>query len=332
MPDQLKLLNLVHKELRFRHKAESTEKAYVYWIKQYIDFNNNKDPLEMGEKEVKVFLENLAITKRVTASTQNQAFSALLFLYRNVLDRELGKLEGTSRGGESRKVPVVLSRDEVTNLISSLNPKHQLIVKILYGGGLRISECLQLRVKDLDIEAGQLTVRKGKGNKDRLTLLPRVLHEELKNHLHLVKELHIKDLKEGLGAVEMPYALGRKYKKAAYSWIWQWVFPSEKISYNSYSERHERDHLDKSILKEPLNKACKNIDITKHVTPHIFRHSFATHLLMNGYDIRQVQELLGHESVETTMIYTHILNTPGTSVISPLDRIFKNIKKVKVDK
>ncbi len=318
------LMDLVHKEFRIQHKAENTERSYIYWINQYVAFNDHKHPVEIGENEVRTFLEDLALKKRVTASTQNQAFSALLFLYRDVLKLELGKMQNTIRGKVSKKVPVVLSKQEVHNLIQALNPKHQLIVKILYGSGLRISECLQLRIKDLDLEAGVLTVKNGKGDKDRLSILPESIHEELKEHLKKVKQLHLNDLSEGLGAVDMPYALNRKYKKAAYEWIWQWVFPSHRISYNLHSKRHERDHLDKTILKKPLNKACRLVGIMKHVTPHIFRHSFATHLLMNGYDIRKVQELLGHESVETTMIYTHVLNTPGTSVISPMDKIFED--------
>jgi integron integrase len=316
-----KTINLMRKELELRRKAPATRDSYLYWVRLFFLFVNDKKVEEVNEEDVKKFLEDLAITKKVCVSTQNQAFCALLFLCRFVLSVELVSLKDGVRGKVRKKVPVVLSKSEVRQILDTLDPTHQLMVKLLYGAGLRISECLSLRIKDLDFENKMLIVRKGKGDKDRVTFLPGVVHEQLREHLNKVKELHMKDLDNGLGGVFMPYALNRKFKKAAFDWKWQWAFPSSRIEFNVDSSRHERMHLDKTILKHPLNRACYKIGIQKHVTPHIFRHSFATHLLMNGCDIRQVQELLGHDSVETTMIYTHVLKSPGISIVSPLDQI-----------
>lgn len=317
------VIELAKNFLYLNHKSKNTVKSYVYWIELFVDFCGEGKVQNAGSDEVRTFLERLVKERNVSASTQNQAFSAILFLFKKVFEKNIDNLKTTIRGKVSKKVPVVLTKNEVRSLVSSLNHTHKLIAKLLYGGGLRISECLSLRIKDLDFESCLLTVRKGKGNKDRITFLPKCIHDELREHIGKVKELHLKDLNEGLGAVEMPYALNHKYKKAAFDWRWQWVFPSKHIVFNSISKRHEREHLNKTVLKDPLNKACSESFITKNVTPHTFRHSFATHLLLNGYDIRQVQELLGHESVETTMIYTHVLQTPGMSIMSPLDTLIK---------
>lgn len=296
-----------------------TEKSYVNWIKRYIIFHNKRHPKEMSGREVEEFLTHLAVKANVAASTQNQALNAILFLYKEVLKQELDLQIDAVRAKKSKYLPTVLTKEEVFAIINNLSGVYQLIVRLLYGTGLRQAECLQLRVKDLDFAQNQLIVRDTKGRESRVTMLPISLIEELQFHLQIVKRQHQQDLEKGYGSVYLPFALERKYKNADREWIWQFVFPSNRISQDPRSKIIRRHHLHESGLQKNLKKAVKAADINKRVSCHTFRHSFATHLLQNGYDIRTVQELLGHKDVKTTMIYTHVLNRGGRGVRSPLD-------------
>jgi len=273
----------------------------------------------MGKEEVERFLSYLAVEKEVAASTQNQAFSALLFLYRDVLEIRLEWLDGVVRAKRPKRLPVVLTRDEVHAVFRHLHGEILTAAMLMYGAGLRVLECLELRVKDLDFGYRQITVRGGKGNKDRVTLLPAVVEERLKLHLEDVRARHEKDLKRGEGYVKLPKALGRKFVNADRSWGWQWVFPAHRQYLDPETGRRFRHHLDESVLQRAVKEAADLADSKKHVTCHTFRHSFATHLLEDGYDIRTIQELLGHRDVSTTMIYTHVLNRGGRGVRSPFD-------------
>lgn len=318
-PKPKKLLDQVRDALRLKNYAYSTEKTYVDWIERYIRFHKLRHPKEMNSPEVEAFLTHLAVNLNVAPSTQNQALSALLFLYRNVLHIELTGYIDAVWSERDKRLPVVLTKAEVQLVIGQMSGLHQMMAKLLYGSGIRIMECLRLRVKDVDFERHQITVRDTKGNEDRVTMLPQVVAPLLRNHLVTVKKLHEIDLATGNGMVELPYALARKYPNADREWYWQYIFPSEKHSVDPRSKVVRRHHLDESGLQKAVRRAATEAGITKHVTPHIFRHCFATHLLEAGYDIRTVQELLGHKDVKTTQIYTHVLNKGPGGVRSPLD-------------
>ncbi len=273
----------------------------------------------MGEAEVTGFLSSLATDRKVSASTQNQALSALLFLYRNVYRRELEWLDDVVRAKRPARLPVVLSRSEVSAILDRMNGIAWLMASLLYGAGLRLLECARLRVKDLDFSRNEILVRDGKGRKDRVTILPAKLKEPLKEHLERVRCQHLFDLREGSGSVELPDALARKYPGASKTWPWQWVFPATRFYYHRETDQHRRHHLHESVLQRAMKQAVRRAGTPKHVTCHTFRHSFVTHLLESGYDIRTIQELLGHKDVSTTMVYTHVLNRGGGGVKSPLD-------------
>jgi integron integrase len=295
--------------------------SYIHWIKRYIYFHKKRHPAEMREKEVSAFLTHLAVARKVSASTQNQALSALLFLYGEVLGIKLDWMDKIVRAKHTKRLPVVLTQGEVKLALSCLEGTRWLMASLLYGCGLRLMECLRLRVKDVDFSYRQILVRDGKGAKDRITMLPDIVIEPLKRHLVKVKSLHEQDLAEGFGEVHLPYALSRKYPHAGKEWAWQYVFPSVKRSVDPEDGVIRRHHLDDSVLQRAIKSAIRQAGIDKPATPHTLRHSFATHLLQSGYDIRTVQELLGHSDVSTTMIYTHVLNKGGRGVASPLDSL-----------
>lgn len=289
------------------------------WIERFIRFHKLRHPREMNTPEVEAFLTHLAVQQNVSPSTQNQALSALLFLYRNVLQIELtGRIDAV-RAKPDKRLPVVLTKAEVQAVIGQMTDLHQMMAKLLYGSGMRLMEGLRLRVKDVDFDRHQLLIRDTKGNEDRVTMLPQSIAPALREHLIVMKQQHVADLAEGYGSVELPFALARKYPNADREWYWQYVFPSENISIDPRSKAVRRHHLDPSGLQKAVRRAATAAKINKHVTPHIFRHCFATHLLEAGYDIRTVQELLGHKDVKTTPIYTHVLNKGPLGVRSPLD-------------
>ena len=319
MSHKPKLLEQVRMKIRQKHYSIRTEQAYVDWIRRFILFHGKRHPLEMGEPEVEAFLTHLAVNRNVAASTQNQAFSALLFLYREVLQQELAVVNA-KRAKKPSRLPVVLTQDEVQNLFAHLQGVHHLMASLLYGAGLRLMECVRLRVKDVDFDYGQILVRDGKGQKDRVTMLPQSVVGLLRHHLDKVRLIHEQDLKDGFGEVYLPYALSRKYPRARFEWGWQYVFPSQKRSVDPRSGQERRHHLNEQTLQRAIKKAIRAAGIHKPASTHTLRHSFATHLLESGYDIRTVQELLGHKDVSTTMIYTHVLNRGGHGVVSPLDK------------
>jgi integron integrase len=314
-----KLLDQVRDALRVKHYAYNTEESYVQWIRRYILFHNKRHPKDMAEPEVQAFLTHLAVQANVAASTQNQALSALLFLYRYVLKQPLSESIDAVRARQPKHIPTVLTPEEVQQVLKRLEGTHQLLAKLLYGAGLRVKEGLRLRVKDIDFAQNQLVIRDAKGNQDRLTVLPQSLIEPLQAHLIQVKQIFQDDLALGYGSVHLPFALARKYPTADREWKWQYVFPAKQRAIDPRSNEIRRHHLDDGVLGRSLKQAVRSAQIQKNVTCHTFRHSFATHLLQNGYDIRTVQELLGHKDVKTTMIYTHVLNKGGLGVRSPLD-------------
>jgi integron integrase len=316
-----KLLAQVRQAIRKRHYSERTEKAYVHWIKRFIFFHNKRHPVEMAEPEIARFLSSLASEAHVSASTQNQALNALLFLYREVLNKDIGYVNGVVRAKRPHRLPVVLTRQEVRSILGVLNSSDWLMAMLLYGAGLRLMECLRLRVKDIDFTTNQIVVRAGKGDKDRHTMLPTAVKEPLAKHLDLIKRQHQRDLDRGLGRVALPNALERKYPNARKEWAWQWVFPATSHYTDKVTGERSRHHLHESVLQKAVKEAVQKAGIFKPASPHTFRHSFATHLLEDGYDIRTVQELLGHKDVSTTMIYTHVLNRGGKGVFSPADRL-----------
>lgn len=318
MPER-KLLEQVSDVARLRHLSLRTEQAYITWIKRYIFFHHKRHPRELGADDVRAFLTHLAVTDKVAAATQNQAFHALLFLYRQVLKLEPLKIEGVERARSSRNLPVVFTKDEANAVIAHLKGENKSIASLLYGSGLRIMEAVRLRVKDIDFSRQEITVRDGKGEKDRLTMLPNSVAPALQVQMAAVKELHEHDLKRGYGEVYLPYALDRKYKNAGKDFIWQYVFHADKLSVDPRSGKMRRHHASEQNVQRAVKTALRKADVRKNGTCHAFRHSFATHLLENGYDIRTVQELLGHKDVRTTMIYTHVLNKGGRGVRSPLD-------------
>jgi len=296
-----------------------TEKAYIGWIKRFIFFHNKRHPAEMGEKEIGQFLSSLATDSRVSASTQNQALNALLFLYREVLAKKIGLVEGVVRAKNPSRLPVVLTKEEIKRLLGCLEGTPWLMVMLLYGAGLRLMECCRLRVKDIDFSRNQIVIRAGKGNKDRYTMLPAAVKEPLLRHLQAMKRQHEEDLRKGLGHVALPNALERKYPNAGKEWGWQWSFPATSHYTDRLTGEKRRHHLHESVLQRAFKEARLRAAISKPAGCHTLRHSFATHLLEDGYDIRTVQELLGHRDVSTTMIYTHVLNRGGKGVRSPVD-------------
>lgn len=317
-----RLFTQVREVMRFKHYSIRTEAAYLGWIRRFILFHGKRHPEGLGADEVRAFLTALAVQGRVAAPTQNQALSALLFLYQQVLKREVGWLGDVERAQRPAKMPVVCTAGEVRAILGEVRGgTTRLMAHLLYGSGLRLMECARLRVKDVDLAYNHIVVRDGKGNKDRVTMLPVRLCEPLERHLRKVKALHEEDVEEGFGRVHLPYALERKYKRASQEWAWQYLFPAARRSRDprdpEASER--RHHLSEAVLQRAVKEAVRRSGVAKPVTCHTFRHSFATHLLENGYDIRTVQELLGHKDVSTTMIYTHVLNRPGIGVKSPLD-------------
>jgi integron integrase len=315
-----RLLDQVRGKIRLKHYSIRTEQAYVDWIKRFVLHFDKRHPLEMGAREVEAFLTHLAVKGRVAASTQNQAKSALLFLYREVLERDMPWLDDVERAKTPKRLPVVLTQEETQTVLSRLKGTHWLVAGLLYGSGLRIMEALRLRVKDLEFSRGEILVREGKGFKDRVTMLPAMLVEPLRAHLKQVRALHEQDVAEGYGEVYLPYALDRKYPSAGREWGWQYVFPSKNRSLDPRSGVVRRHHVQEQAIQRAIRQAVRDAGIIKPATPHTLRHSFATHLLTSGYDIRTVQELLGHKDVATTMIYTHVLNKGGRGVTSPLDR------------
>jgi integron integrase len=318
-PSEKRLLDVVRDAIRTKHYSIRTEEAYVNWVRRFILFHGKRHPKDMGGPEIEAFLTHLAVEGHVSASTQNQALSALLFLYRAVLHQDIDHSIDAVRAKPSQHLPEVLTKEEARPVISQMSGIYQLQARLLYGSGLRLLECLRLRVKDLDFDRRAIIVRNTKGNEDRVTVLPDSVVEPLKEHLLRVKRLHQEDLARGGGAVCLPDALDRKYPNAAREWLWQYVFPSEQLSVDPRSGVTRRHHLDESGLQRAVRQAARAAGMEKRVTCHTFRHSFATHLLENHYDIRTVQELLGHKDVRTTMIYTHVLQRGGLAVRSPLD-------------
>jgi integron integrase len=318
-PRPRKLLDQVRDVIRMKHYSYRTEESYVAWIRRFILFHNKRHPNEMGAAEVEQFLSHLAVQERVAASTQNQALSALLFLYREVLRQELDDSINSVRAKPSRYLPTVLTQAETHAVLDRMSGVPQLVAQLLYGSGLRLSEGLQLRVKDLDFAQSQVVIRNAKGNESRVTMLPSRTIEPLKMQLQRIKRLHQQDLEQGYGLVALPYALERKYPNAGREWLWQYIFPSIGIPLDPRSGLRCRHHLHESSVQKAVKQDTRAAGIQKRVGCHTFRHSFATHLLQDGYDIRTVQELLGHKDVKTTMIYTHVLNRGGRGVKSPLD-------------
>ncbi|MEE8391170.1 MAG: integron integrase [Anaerolineae bacterium] len=318
--EKKKLLDRVSEAIRLKHYSPRTEEAYVGWIRRFILFHNKRHPREMGATEIEEFLTHLAVDRNVSASTQNQALYAILFLYRYVLRKDLDERAiDAVRAKKPQRLPIVLTKEETLKLIELLSGDYRLMAKLLYGSGLRLRECLTLRVKDIDFTQHRIVVRDGKGMKDRVTVLPQTLVPFLQEHLRHVRHIHDDDLSKGYGSVPLPSALDRKYPNASREWKWQYVFPASKLAPDPHTGVICRSHADSGGLYKAIKRAARRARIEEHATPHTFRHSFATHLLENGHDIRTVQELLGHKNVKTTMIYTHVLNRGGLAVRSPLD-------------
>ncbi|MEW6194719.1 MAG: integron integrase [Bacteroidota bacterium] len=313
-----KLLDQVRIELRTKHYSRKTEESYISWIKRYILYNKRVHPEKLGSDAIKNFLNYLAIIRHVSASTQNQALAAILFLYQRVLKKEVDWLQDVIRAHKSKRLPIVFTKSEIRDIFNNLKGVPKLICSLLYGSGLRLGEALQLRIKDINFEYRQIIVRESKGGKDRITTLPESIIPELKSHLNKVYLLHKSDLKKGKGKTKLPYALAKKYPNADTDFYWQFVFPADKFIKDTDTGSIYRYHIHESTIQKTIKEAVKKAEILKPGTSHTFRHSFATHLLENGYDIRTIQELLGHNSVKTTMIYTHVANL-GAGVRSPLD-------------
>lgn len=320
-PKSARLMDQVREVLRFHHYAYNTEKSYVGWILKYIRFHNRRHPREMGKAEIEHFLSYLAIKRHVSASTQNQALNAIVFLYKHVLGVDLDLDIRATRARKTKRLPTVLSRDEACIIINQLTGSAKLQAQIMYGCGLRSLEVIRLRVQDIDFSQKQILIRAAKGNKDRVTFLPENITLALKQQIEKAKKLHDKDLENGYGEVYLPNALSRKYPNAAKSFVWQYLFPAQSISVDPRSGKRMRHHVDKSALQKAIRKSLSELGIQKRVTPHVFRHSFATHMLEDGANIRMVQTLLGHKDVKTTEIYTHVMSTQFDSVRSPLDML-----------
>ena len=321
-PHPPRLLDRVRLKVRARHYSRRTEDTYVAWIRRYVLFHDKRHPTEMGAPEITRFLSWLAVERNVAASTQNQALSALLFLYREVLDIDVPWLDGIVHAKRPQRLPVVLTRDEVRAVLRRLQGAPRLMAYLLYGAGLRLLECCRLRVQDIDFASNQIVIRGGKGDKDRVTMLPAAVKSDLDRHLRSMREQHGRDLASGAGWVELPTALARKYPNAGRTWVWQWVFPATRLYVDRLTGQRRRHHLHESVLQRSVKHAVWQAGLTKRAGPHTLRHSFATHLLEEGRDIRTVQELLGHRDVRTTMIYTHVLNLGPAAVRSPVDRMF----------
>ena len=317
-----RLLDRVRAAVRARHYSRRTEEAYIAWIRRYIFFHGTRHPTEMGAPEISRFLTSLAVDRKVAASTQNQALSALLFLYRAVLDLDVPWTDDLVRARRPERLPVVLTRDEVRAVLQHLTGPTRLMAYLLYGAGLRLLECCRLRVQDADFAARQIVVRAGKGDKDRVTMLPAAIRDDLAGHIVRMREQHSRDLATGAGRVELPTAIARKYPNASREWAWQWVFPATRTYVDRETGERRRHHLHESVVQRAVKDAVRGTGIAKRAGPHTLRHSFATHLLEDGHDIRTVQELLGHRDVSTTMIYTHVLNRGPAAVRSPADRMF----------
>lgn len=314
-----KLLDQVRNAMRVAHYSYRTEQSYIGWIKRYIFFYDKTHPQELNHTHIEAFLTHLAVVGKVSASTQNQALSALLFLYQQVLNIDLPFLDDITKAKRPKHIPTVLNHSEIKQLFLHLDGIHLLMAKLIYGSGMRLMDCLRLRIKDVDFERKEITIRDGKGSKDRITLLPHSLIEPLQEHLTKVKQQFERDKYNQLPAVETPFALAKKKPNAGKEWAWYWVFPSKTVSTDPISGIVRRHHTHEKALQRAIKKASLAANIAKPVSTHTLRHSFATHLLQSGYDIRTIQELLGHSDVSTTMIYTHVLNTNGLGVLSPLD-------------
>jgi integron integrase len=321
-PRRPKLLDHVRAAIRARHYSRRTERAYTYWVRRLIHATGRRHPSQLGPEEITRFLTSLAVDQSVSASTQNQALSAILFLYREVLGTELPWLDDVVRAKRPMHLPIVLGRPEVADILRRLDGTHAIMAALLYGSGLRLLECCRLRVQDVDFARHEIVVRRGKGSRDRRTMLPAGIAAQLTTHIAAVKRLHDADIRAGAGWVELPNALGRKYPQAGREWVWQWLFPATRHYVDSGTRQRRRHHLHESALQRAFRKAVLAAGLPHRATCHSLRHSFATHLLEDGHDIRTVQELLGHRDVTTTMIYTHVLQRPGgLGVRSPLDRL-----------
>ena len=316
-----RLFDQVRQVIRRKHYSYRTEQCYLHWMKRYIHFNNKRHPNELAETEIAAFLTHLAVDRKVSASTQNQALSALLFLYKHVLRRDVALIEGVTRAKSPANLPVVLTRDELRALLQRIQGREWLMASLMYGSGLRLRECVSIRVKDVDFGFQQVVVRNGKGGKDRVTPLPQTLLGPLERQLEAARRTWQCDRLDGFGECSMPPALTRKFAGAAREWSWQYVFPASKRSLDPFSGRWKRHHVDASVVQRAVKQAVRQIGLTKRITCHTLRHSFATHLLESGQDIRTIQELLGHKDLNTTMIYTHVLCKGGHGVRSPLDRL-----------
>lgn len=315
------LLDRVAETARACHLARTTERAYVRWVRSYVTFHRRRHPRDMGVVEVNAFLTNLAVERHVSASTQNQALSALLFLYGKVLEQPLARLDGVIRARRSHRLPVVMTPEEVGRVLERLDDVPLMVALLLYGAGMRLMEALRLRVKDIDFTLNEITVREGKGGKDRVTVLPQRVRSTLRAHLDRCRRRHAREVDEGRGCVRLPHALERKYPGMGQAWEWQWVFPARGYYVDRDACREFQHHYHESRVQKAVSQAVSRAGINKPASCHTLRHSFATHLLMQGSDIRTVQELLGHNDVRTTMIYTHVLNRGGRGVTSPLDRL-----------
>jgi integron integrase len=316
----MKLMDQVRNKIRYKQYSLRTEQAYVGWIKRFIFFHNKRHPAEMGASEIESFLTHLAVKRKVSASTQNLALSAVLFLYRDVLELELPWLDGFSPAKRPQRLPVVLTQEETQSMLDNVEkPLHALVLRLLYGTGMRLMECILLRVKDLDFARGEIMIREGKGRKDRVTVLPSAVVDDLRRQLSISRRWYDQDRVNQVPGVFLPDALARKYPNAGREWAWHWVFPSAKLSTCPRTRVIRRHHMDEKAIQRGMKQALQRAGIAKPASPHTLRHSFATHMLENGYDIRTVQELLGHSDVKTTMIYTHVLSRGGRGVKSPLD-------------
>jgi len=320
-PVKPRLLDQVRDVLRVKHYARRTEQSYTHWIKRFILFHKKRHPAQMSSKEVESFLTHLAVNRNVSPGTQNLALSAILFLYKQVLQIELPWLENVTRAKVKKHIPVVFTRQEIKSILAQFDGTYWLIFSLMYGAGLRLSECISLRVKDIDFHYKQLLIRDSKGSKDRVTVLPESLIEPLQTHMARVKNLHSQDLLNGFGEVYLPFALKRKYPNADKEWYWQFVFPQANISVDPESGKQRRHHVYGQTVQRAFKRALRKAAIVKPSGTHTLRHSFATHLLEDGYDIRTVQELMGHKDVKTTQIYTHVLQKGGAAVKSPLERM-----------
>lgn len=319
-PPKAKLLDRVRIDLRTKHYSSKTEESYTSWIKRFVLYNNKKHPDEMGNEEIQKFINYLAMERHVSSSTQNQALQGILYLYKNVLKKDVGWISGIKNVKRIKHLPVIFSRTEAADIIKNLEGTIKLIVSLLYGTGMRLNECLNLRIKDVDFGMNHIIIRDGKGEKDRITVLPTKIFYELGKHIEKVKKLHDEDIRDGYGRTILPYALRNKYPNADKEKGWQFVFPSSSFIYDAKSKVRYRYHVHESVIQKAVKRVIAGCNIDKPGSPHTFRHSFATHLLESGYDIRTVQELLGHKSVKTTMIYTHVLRTV-MGIKSPLDSI-----------